>query len=88
VIAAGAISMPLAIVVANRPRLAFPVVTAAGVIQTVPGLALLALMVAVLAGTHGLRPWPIVVRFPPAVIALTLTRSCRSSATRSPACAA
>ena len=46
-VAAGAISLPLAILVADRPRLAFPVVTIAGLIQTIPGLALLALMVAV-----------------------------------------
>jgi osmoprotectant transport system permease protein len=71
-LAASCISMPLAIVVANRPRLAFPVVTAAGVIQTIPGLALLALMVAVVAGTHGFGIGVSAFGFPPAVIALTL----------------
>ena len=65
---AAAISLPLAIVVASRPRLAFVVVAAAGVIQTVPGLALLALMVPVLAKTGWLSPFG----FPPALIALTL----------------
>jgi len=62
------ISLPLAIIVASRPRLSFAVVTAAGIVQTVPGLALLALMVPVLAKTGWLSPFG----FPPAVIALTL----------------
>jgi osmoprotectant transport system permease protein len=65
---AAALSLPLAILVAARPRLAFVVVTAAGVVQTVPGLALLALMVPVLAATGWLSPFG----FPPALIALTL----------------
>jgi osmoprotectant transport system permease protein len=42
---ASALSLPLAMVASSRPRLAFVVTTIAGVIQTVPGLALLALMV-------------------------------------------
>ncbi|HET9988408.1 MAG TPA: ABC transporter permease subunit, partial [Kofleriaceae bacterium] len=71
-VAACAISLPLAIAVAGRPRLALPVVTVAGVIQTIPGLALLALMVAVVAGTHGLGVGLSPFGFPPAVIALTL----------------
>lgn len=62
-----AISMPVAILVAGRPRLAAPVVATAGVLQTIPGLALLALMVAVLAGL-GLRSFG----FAPALIALVL----------------
>jgi osmoprotectant transport system permease protein len=65
---AAAISLPLAIVVASRPRVAFVVVAAAGVVQTVPGIALLALMVPVLAKTGWLSPFG----FPPALIALTL----------------
>jgi osmoprotectant transport system permease protein len=65
---AALISFPLAIVLAARPRLAFATVTAAGVIQTVPGLALLALMVPILAKTGWLSPFG----FSPAVIALTL----------------
>jgi osmoprotectant transport system permease protein len=65
---ASAISLPLAIVAASRPRLAFATVTVAGVVQTVPGLALLALMVPVLAKTGWLSPFG----FPPALIALTL----------------
>ncbi len=57
---------------ANRPRLAGPVVAAAGVVQTVPGLALLALMVPLLAQ---LRDWGVGVSafgFAPALIALAL----------------
>jgi len=71
-LAAIAISLPLAILVAGRPRLAFPILTIAGVIQTVPGLALLALMVAVVAQTDGLGVGVSSFGFPPAVIALTL----------------
>ncbi len=70
--AAIAISLPLAIAIAPRPRVALPVVTVAGVIQTVPGLALLALMVPVLAATHGLGVGFSPFGFSPAVIALTL----------------
>jgi osmoprotectant transport system permease protein len=71
-VAAATISLPLAIAVANRPRFAFPVLTVAGVIQTVPGLALLALMVPVLAATGGLAIGLSSFGFSPAVIALTL----------------
>jgi osmoprotectant transport system permease protein len=67
-VAAAAISLPLALAVTRRPRVAFAVVAVAGVIQTVPGLALLALMVPLLAKTGWLTPFG----FPPAVIALTL----------------
>jgi osmoprotectant transport system permease protein len=65
---AAAISLPLAVAAASRPRLAGLVVTIASVIQTIPGLALLALMVPLLAMTGWLSPFG----FPPAVIALTL----------------
>jgi osmoprotectant transport system permease protein len=68
-IAAG---LPLAVVLARRPRLAGPVITVAGAIQTVPGLALLALMVPVLAATHGLGVGLSSFGFAPAAIALTL----------------
>ncbi len=67
-----AVSLPLAVVLAARPRLAGPVVAAAGVIQTVPGLALLALMVPFLAQ---LRDWGAGVSpfgFAPALVALAL----------------
>ncbi len=62
------ISVPLAVVVSTRPRIAFVTVTAAGIVQTIPGLALLAVMVPILAATGWLAPFG----FPPALIALTL----------------
>jgi osmoprotectant transport system permease protein len=71
-VAAIVISMPLALALANRPRLAFPIVTVAGVFQTIPGLALLALMVPIIAETHGLGVGVSPFGFPPAVIALAL----------------
>ncbi len=58
-----AISLPLGILVSRRPRLAEWMLAVAGVIQTVPGLALLALMVLLLGGRIG---------FWPAFLALTL----------------
>jgi len=67
-VVAFAVSLPLAIAASSRPRLAFAVVTGAGVVQTIPGLALLALMVPILAKSGVLSPFG----FPPAVIALTL----------------
>ncbi|HET9621330.1 MAG TPA: ABC transporter permease, partial [Kofleriaceae bacterium] len=67
-----AIGLPLAVVLADRPRLASPVLTVAGAIQTVPGLALLALMVPVLAASHGLGVGLSAFGFAPAAIALTL----------------
>ncbi|WP_417480892.1 glycine betaine ABC transporter substrate-binding protein [Maricaulis sp.] len=51
-----AISVPLGIYAAQRPRLAGSVLNVAGVIQTIPGLALLALMVPLLGGMIGY--WP------------------------------
>ncbi|MDB4961463.1 MAG: transporter permease [Myxococcales bacterium] len=66
------VGIPLAIAVADRPRLAFPIVTVAGVIQTVPALALLALMVPLVAETRGLGLGVSSFGFPPAVIALAL----------------
>jgi osmoprotectant transport system permease protein len=67
-----ALGIPLAVALARRPRLAGPVLTVAGAIQTVPGLALLALMVPVLAATHGLGVGLSSFGFAPAAIALTL----------------
>jgi osmoprotectant transport system permease protein len=57
-----AICLPLAVVVARTKSLQWPVLTVAGVIQTVPGLALLALMVPLLGR----------IGFVPAYIALVL----------------
>jgi osmoprotectant transport system permease protein len=67
-----AIGLPLAVVLARRPRLAAPVITVAGAIQTIPGLALLALMVPLLAASHGLGVGLSSFGFAPAAIALTL----------------
>ncbi|MEO1039236.1 MAG: ABC transporter permease/substrate-binding protein [Pseudomonadota bacterium] len=57
------ISLPLGVLAARRDWLAGPALGVAGVLQTIPGLALLALMVPVLGGTIG---------FAPAFAALTL----------------
>ncbi|MGE0702541.1 MAG: ABC transporter permease/substrate-binding protein [Vicinamibacterales bacterium] len=72
-----AISLPLGTLVAERPRWRYPLLTVVGVIQTVPGLALLALMVPVLVGVGSVTSALIGVEisslgFWPAVIALTL----------------
>ena len=58
-----AISVPLGIAATRHPRLRGPALTVAGLIQTVPSMALLALMVPLLGGMIG---------FVPAFIALTL----------------
>ena len=58
-----AVSLPLGIYAARRPRFAEVALGVAGVIQTIPSLALLALMVPLLGGMIG---------FWPAFIALTL----------------
>ena len=70
--AAIAVGIPLAIAVSGRPRLRFSIMTIAGVVQTIPGLALLALMVPLVAETGGLGIGLSPFGFPPAVIALTL----------------
>lgn len=57
------ISLPIGIHAAHRPKLAGIVLNLAGVIQTIPGLALLALMVPLLGGMIG---------YVPAFLALTL----------------
>ena len=78
-----AISLPLGVVVANRRRLRWATLAFASVVQTVPGLALLALIVAVLIGFNqlwigwfglsGQDKSPIrAIGFLPTVIALTL----------------
>ncbi len=58
-----AVSIPIGIVSARHPRLKGPLLSFISVIQTVPSIALLALMVPILGGTIG---------FMPALIALTL----------------
>lgn len=71
------ISLPLGILVARRPMLRYPTMTIVSVIQTIPSLALLALMVPVLVGIGALTSALAGVEisalgFWPAVIALTL----------------
>jgi osmoprotectant transport system permease protein len=51
-----ALSVPLGIHAAQRPKLAAVTLNIASVIQTIPGLALLALMVPLLGGTIGYLP--------------------------------
>jgi len=72
-----AVSVPLGVLVARRPRLEGAVLGAASVLQTIPGLALLALMVPLLAGLGGITERTLSVSLPsigflPAWIALTL----------------
>lgn len=72
-----AISLPLAVLIAKRPRWRYPTLTAVSVIQTIPSLALLALMVPLLAGISALTLAAFSLEvsalgFWPAVIALTL----------------
>jgi osmoprotectant transport system permease protein len=72
-----AIAVPLGIAVARRRRLETPLLGAAGVVQTIPGLALLAIMVPALAmlGQLTQRALGFELRsigFLPALIALTL----------------
>ncbi|MBT8495280.1 MAG: ABC transporter permease, partial [Deltaproteobacteria bacterium] len=66
------LSIPLAILLTRKERLRYPVLTVAGVIQTIPSLALLALMVPVIVYTGGLLIGVSAFGFYPAVIALTL----------------
>lgn len=71
------ISLPLGVVVFSRRRVRYPVLTAVSVVQTIPSLALLALMVPVLVGLgHLTTQWfgaqLSALGFWPTVIALTL----------------
>jgi osmoprotectant transport system permease protein len=71
------ISLPLAVLAARNPRVRWPVLAAASLIQTVPGLALLALffplLLALSAVTHRLWGWTIpALGFLPSLLALTL----------------
>ena len=72
-----AVSLPLGVVASRRPRVGRVVLAVASVLQTIPGLALLALMVPALAGlatiTDGLGLGPVPsIGFLPAVVALAL----------------
>lgn len=75
--AGAAISLPLAIWLVKHPRLRYPALTVVSVIQTIPSLALLALMVPILAGLSALllRTFGVEIQalgFYPTVIGLTL----------------
>jgi osmoprotectant transport system substrate-binding protein/osmoprotectant transport system permease protein len=71
-----AVSVPLGIVVTRRPRLEAPVLGVASVIQTIPGLALLAIMVPALAALAGLLEHVGInlraIGYAPAIVALSL----------------
>jgi osmoprotectant transport system permease protein len=72
-----AISLPLAVLAARSPRVRWPVLAAASLIQTIPGLALLALffplLLALSAVTRSLFGWSVpALGFLPSLLALTL----------------
>jgi osmoprotectant transport system permease protein len=71
------ISLPLAVVAARNPQVRWPVLAAASLIQTIPGLALLALffplLLALSAVTRALFGWTLpALGFLPSLLALTL----------------
>lgn len=66
------ISIPLAIFLVRHQKARYPVLTVAGVIQTAPALALLALMVPLIDKTGGFGIGIRAFGFYPAIIALTL----------------
>ena len=71
------ISLPLAVAASRSPRLRWAVLGAAGLVQTIPGLALLALffplLLAVSAATHKAFGFSVpALGFLPALLALTL----------------
>jgi osmoprotectant transport system permease protein len=72
-----AMSLPLALAAARHPRVRWPVLAAAGLVQTIPGLALLALfyplLLALSGVTQALMGWSLPsLGFLPALMALTL----------------
>jgi osmoprotectant transport system permease protein len=69
VAAAIVVAVPLGIVAARRPRLGRAVLALAGVVQTIPSLALLSLLIPILGLTRGLLPATGTV---PALVALFL----------------
>jgi osmoprotectant transport system permease protein len=84
-----AISLPLAIAVRNRPVPRGALLGLASIVQTVPGLALLALFYPLLLALAALSLAWFGFGFPPSVsppvLALALYSSCRCCATPSPA---
>ena len=67
-----AVSVPLGVLLTRQKRLQLPVLSAAGIVQTVPSLAMLALMVPLLEGVRRLGVDLSSFGFLPAAIALTL----------------
>lgn len=72
-----AVSLPLAILVTQRPRLRWPVLAVAGLVQTIPGLALLALFYPLLLALSVLTAATLGFRLPalgflPSLLALAL----------------
>jgi osmoprotectant transport system permease protein len=72
-----ALSLPLIVLVSRRPRLSFPVLGLASLVQTIPGIALLALFYPLLLALSALCRRLLGVGFPalgflPALLALTL----------------
>jgi osmoprotectant transport system permease protein len=72
-----ALSLPLAVLIYGRPLLRWPVLTTAGVIQTIPGLALLALFYPLLLAISAVSAKLVGVAIPalgflPSLLALTL----------------
>lgn len=72
-----AVSLPLALVAVRIPRLRYPTLTVVSIVQTIPSLALLALMVPLLVGVNAVTSrwldWEIsALGFYPTVTALTL----------------
>jgi osmoprotectant transport system permease protein len=72
-----AISLPLAIAATRKPRIRWPLLAGASLIQTIPGLALLALFYPLLLGLSALTERTLGAGFPalgflPSVLALTL----------------
>jgi osmoprotectant transport system permease protein len=72
-----ALSLPLIVLVSRRPRLSFPVLGLASLVQTIPGIALLALFYPLLLALAALCRRLLGVGFPalgflPALLALTL----------------
>jgi osmoprotectant transport system permease protein len=66
------LSVPIAILLTRHERLRYPVLTVVGLVQTIPSLALLALLVPVLAYSRGLGLGIPAFGFAPALVALTL----------------
>lgn len=66
------VSLPAAVLLARRRELRYPVLTVAGVIQTIPSLALLALMVPLIDSTGGFGLGLEALGFWPAITGLTL----------------